>query len=667
MLNLYGSDYRVHKHIAESLLEAYGWDESCDIPLAFCYLSGFGIPRDVEKAQKILNKTEYSSDDVLIMLHDLNRRQTELPSVLARVTDDSGHADLGRVPDIYVEQGRLENALKVLERELKDLKEFSGPDNIPAADIQLRRQLVDIYDAQGQYVELQNLLLASLDKHSSSRKLETDDTNVQVHEVMSLLAADYRFLKRWEDAKEVETYLKNQAMPSETSQTHTHDKEEGITTPKTCPATGHPVEAFSQLALGALQPGQDRSVPGISTIPDDEPLLWLFERCASYIRHRKWRNINRVLTDTRRVCKSLISEHLVVLDTMNQLTKVNMTLGRYQVAEPWAKDAIQMGRQWGENHPSVLVGKGNLAMISLIMDKLDRAESLAKELIHIAQAKWGEDHDLTQYGWRILGSTYGQQGKMDEAEEVAKKLVAQNKKLYGDENMSTLDAVSNLAVIYHQQGDLDAAEELAEEALRTCVKMLGNRHARSLKRMDHLSMILFEQGETTAAAILGESCLQKRRDVLGSQHPDTASSMEAMAKIRSVQERQEEAMLLLEECLLARKSVYGEGHPHTLKVLCEMAKVRVRQCRFDDAISLLETCTDSQRRFLGLHHPDLMSSLSLLATIYQREGRHQSAIASTAEVIRISQQNYGANHPDTRRAIEYQKRLERQGQPRINP
>lgn len=523
---MYASDYRVRKHIARSLGEAYDQDGSCAVPLAFCYLSGFGAPKDVVKGQRILETTDYNSNDVRMMLHDLNRRRTELPSVLGQVTDENGHGDIKTLTEIYVAQGRLETASVAIERELGDLEAFNGPET--SAVLQLRKELIDIRVAQGRMLDAEGLLLATLDTCSESRNLECDDNDVQVLVIMSQLASRYRDLNRLEDAAELERHLKQQASPSTTEQQLKGNEPFH-------PTTDHPMkmplEGFSELALEAS--GQEASHAANKTT-DDAPMLWLFARCHLFIRHRKWRNVDRVLTDTRRVCKELISDHLVVMDTMNILTKIRLSLGRLDSAKDFAGDVVKIGgQQWGEDHPTVLTGKGNLAIILRNSGDFFRAEALAKELIDAARRKWGDEHDVTRAGSRILSSLYVQIGRLGEAETLTCELLKLERRINGEDSPNFVDALSTLALIYEVQGNLDAAEELAEQALKTSVKMLGPRHERSLVRMHQLSSIMRQQGASEEAEQIEEICLKLRRGILGNDHPDTVSSMEHLARIRS--------------------------------------------------------------------------------------------------------------------------------------
>ncbi|KAF4474093.1 Kinesin light chain [Colletotrichum fructicola Nara gc5] len=255
----------------------------------------------------------------------------------------------------------------------------------------------------------------------------------------------------------------------------------------------------------------------------------------------------------------------------------------------------------------------NVSWYLVMLGNYSRAEILVQDAVRIRTERLGQEHPSTLTSKANLASTYRNQGRWKEAEELGVRVMEMRKRVLGEEHPDTMTSMNDLALIYEKQGQWEQAERLHVRVMEKWKSVLGEEHPWTLTSMANLASTYWNQGRWKEAEELGWRVMEMRKRVLGEEHPDALTSMANLASTFWSQGRWKEAEELEVRVMETRKRVLGEEHPDTLMSMYNLADTWKSQNHWKDAIQLLQDCVRLRGNVLGMDHPHTISSASALS------------------------------------------------------
>ena len=191
--------------------------------------------------------------------------------------------------------------------------------------------------------------------------------------------------------------------------------------------------------------------------------------------------------------------------TINNTTSYDQTniepLYRKALAEAITKN--------GQNHPTTLASKNNLAMLLKGTRKYDEAEVLYRCLLIIS--------------FLIMFDSHGFQFILREALEG-------NICALGRDHINTIICVNNLSVLLKVQGKLSEAEQFARESVRGMKLKLGSANESTVAALNNFAELLKSQGKLKEAETVYKEVLNSRKGELAN-HPNTMVARKGLSEL----------------------------------------------------------------------------------------------------------------------------------------
>ncbi|MEU1805532.1 FxSxx-COOH system tetratricopeptide repeat protein, partial [Streptomyces sp. NPDC019937] len=289
----------------------------------------------------------------------------------------------------------------------------------------------------------------------------------------------------------------------------------------------------------------------------------------------------------------------------------------FQATQYAQRSVDTLARLNGEDHPSTLSSRNNLAGAYGAAGDLGRAIPLYEQTLADRIRVLGEDHPSTLTSRNNLASAYESAGDLGRAIPLYEQTLADRIRVLGEDHPDTLSSRNNLAYTYESAGDLGRAIPLYEQTLADRIRVLGEDHPSTLTSRNNLASAYESAGDLGRAIPLYEQTLADRIRVLGEDHPDTLSSRNNLAYTYESAGDLGRAIPLYEQTLADRIRVLGEDHPDTLSSRNNLAGAYESAGDLDRAIPLHEQTLADRIRVLGEDHPDTLSSRNNLAGAYE--------------------------------------------------
>ncbi|MGV9856629.1 tetratricopeptide repeat protein, partial [Streptomyces sp. NPDC003442] len=142
---------------------------------------------------------------------------------------------------------------------------------------------------------------------------------------------------------------------------------------------------------------------------------------------------------------------------------------------------------------------------------------------------YGEDHPSTLSSRNNLAGTYESAADLDRAIPLYERTLTDSVRVLGQYHPDTLASRNNLAGAYESAGDLDGAIPLYERTLTDRGRVLGEDHPDTLASRNNLAGAYWSAGDLDGAIPLYERTLTDSVRVLGEDHPDTLTSRSNLA------------------------------------------------------------------------------------------------------------------------------------------
>ncbi|MFD1115671.1 tetratricopeptide repeat protein [Sphaerisporangium aureirubrum] len=318
--------------------------------------------------------------------------------------------------------------------------------------------------------------------------------------------------------------------------------------------------------------------------------------------------------------------HVTIAEDADQIATTAQHQGRYHLTETAQHLSLTLRRRvLGEDHPSTLTSRDNLAFVLWALGRLEEAEAEHRAVLAVRRRVLGEDHPSTLMSRDNLAGVLRDLGRQAEAEAEHRAVLAVRRQVLGEDHPSTLTSRNNLANVLNTLGRLEEAEAEHRAVLAVRRRVLGEDHPSTLMSRDNLAVMRRDLGRQAEAEAEHRAVLAVRRQVLGEDHPDTLMSRENLAVVLRALGRLEEAEAEHRAVLAVRRRVLGEDHPSTLTSRDNLAVVLWALGRLEEAEAEHRAVLAVRRRVLGEDHPSSLMSRENLAVVLRDLGRQAEA------------------------------------------
>ncbi|MFF3419637.1 FxSxx-COOH system tetratricopeptide repeat protein [Streptomyces sp. NPDC002698] len=303
--------------------------------------------------------------------------------------------------------------------------------------------------------------------------------------------------------------------------------------------------------------------------------------------------------------------------------------------------------QLGDDHPSTLTSRNNLASAYESAGNLGRAIPLYEQTLTDRVRVLGEDHPDTLASRNNLAGAYESAGDLERAIPLYEQNLTDIQRVLGENHPSTLASRNNLAYAYRSAGDLERAIPLYEQTLTDLVRVLGEDHPTTLASRNNLAGAYESAGDLERAIPLLERTLTDRVRVLSEDHPNTLTSRNNLAYAYRSAGDLERAIPLFERNLTDSVRVLGEDHPNTLASRNNLANAYESAGDLERAIPLFERNLTDGVRVLSEDHPNTLTFRNNLAGAYRSAGDLERAIPLFERNLTDRVRVLSEDHPDT--------------------
>jgi len=252
------------------------------------------------------------------------------------------------------------------------------------------------------------------------------------------------------------------------------------------------------------------------------------------------------------------SEHMLTLDTVNNLGNLYANQGKMAEAEQMYLRALQgYEKALGPEHTSTLRAVNNLGNLCANQGKIVWAEEMYMRALQGYEKALGLEHTSTLDTVNNVGLFYWKQGKMAEAREMYMRALQGKEKVWGPEHMSTLETVNNLGALYADQGEMVEAEKMYMRALKGREKVWGREHMSTLDTVYNLGNLFANQGKIAKADQMYLRALQ------------TAAILDREELVGQLVKKTMNIDFAEEECRKALQIAADNGHETAVRLLLE--------------------------------------------------------------------------------------------------
>jgi serine/threonine-protein kinase len=393
-----------------------------------------------------------------------------------------------------------------------------------------------------------------------------------------------------------------------------------------------------------------------------------------------------------RLRTELAAEPEVQVELMSLVGALYRSIGHYEDARPILEEALEVRtRLFGDDHPEVAQGLGDLSSLHIELRELEEAEPLERRALAIRRRSLGSGSREVASSLLNLAAIFSGQARYEEAEPLYREALAIDRKL-GDAGEIATD-LNNLGVFLLRAGRYEESIAAHEEALAIRTGLHGETHTKVAVSLFNLGSTLMDSGEYERAESIYRRVLDMRVELLGENHPHVANTLNNLADPLVQSGRHEEAVALHRRALAIRRAVFGDEHrevaatynnlglatwfsgdyvqagdyfvraleifrktlsdDHPDLMTCEnnLGATLRKQRRFDEAERLLRKTLERRRERLGDEHPDFVGGLNNLGWLLLERGDHAEAEATFQETLVKYRALHLERHPETAMAL----------------
>ncbi len=238
-------------------------------------------------------------------------------------------------------------------------------------------------------------------------------------------------------------------------------------------------------------------------------------------------------------------------------------------------------RLHGENHPSVLNTRNNIAFSLHTRGRYREAEEIYREVLAGKEAILGADHPDLADSLSNLGKVLMDQGRFEEAAPHVRRAAGIRQRTVEATHFGRIGAEMNLASLELALGNVDQAVALYRSGLQRFARLAGVESLPVARCRSLLGIALHRAGDTERAEPILRAALARQRN--GGRPLDVADSLAGLGAVLSDLGRGAEAMPLIDEALATRRGALAPGHWTIAELRIELGGLLLRLDRFVEA------------------------------------------------------------------------------------
>jgi eukaryotic-like serine/threonine-protein kinase len=293
--------------------------------------------------------------------------------------------------------------------------------------------------------------------------------------------------------------------------------------------------------------------------------------------------------------------HPSITKTVMNLAGLDLARGAFDDALVRNERALGGARRLGEKHPQVLGILSNMSVIHMRLGNLERARTIAQEVVDGRTDVLGSGHPDTITALNNLAAVSFESGRFAEVEATFEEILRRQRAL---ETIAPLELARTLHNLGAVRVKLDApARALPSfvEARALFERDLGPEHPEVLRTRQALGVAHMDAGELEAAAAILEPLLELRRRLLDPLDPELAMTIGNLGLLAYHRGDLERALTLLEEAV-ALHDATGRPSLDAADVLHNLAETHRRLQHRDQAIATYERALVARTEVLGADH-----------------------------------------------------------------
>jgi tetratricopeptide (TPR) repeat protein len=349
-------------------------------------------------------------------------------------------------------------------------------------------------------------------------------------------------------------------------------------------------------------------------------------------------------------------DHPQLVYGLSQLAVILHTLKMLPEAEIEAKAAIEMGqRLWKGDHPTIANGLNGYATILMDRGKIADAEKEFSNAIRMTNRLYpNQDHPDMGVALTGLGLFYLQTDQLSKAESLLRKAHELYSRLFmGQDNRSLASSRQNLALLLSHQGKYAEAEAEYQTALSMYRRMFpgsktvnGNPYHYAIANvLNNLADVLLSNKKLIEAETTFREAYEINKQVFGEKHPTIPLGLSKIAHVRDYRERSQDAPSMFEEALVLQQKLVPGDNPATVIIFSNFAMCQLHRGKLDEALKHAQSALDmTERLYSGRAGSAIANQLNNMGYIRNYRGELAEAELLYHKALTINTRVYNPGH-----------------------
>jgi tetratricopeptide (TPR) repeat protein/predicted Ser/Thr protein kinase len=266
-----------------------------------------------------------------------------------------------------------------------------------------------------------------------------------------------------------------------------------------------------------------------------------------------------------------------------------------------------------DDHPYVLLGLQNRAMLQAEMGELEAAEQNYRLAYERRRATEGPEASATLIAEHNLATILESLGRFEEAEPLYRNVYNVSLKLAGPDNPDILVTAHNLAFLNWSMGKIDEAEPLFRDTLERCINVFGDGHPGTYTCTRSLCTMLTEVDRADEAVEILSERYQAAQSTGALDSPPYFEMTQCYGVALASLDQHDQAEAMFQESLVGFREMLPEGHPRIGRTLASLGGSQLKAGKPDAA------------------EPNLIEGYEILSAA----GEMESAQNAAARLVRI--------------------------------
>lgn len=162
----------------------------------------------------------------------------------------------------------------------------------------------------------------------------------------------------------------------------------------------------------------------------------------------------------------------------------------------------------------------------------EEALRVAREELEAREREYGPNHPAVIVALGHLAEAYREREDYEEAERLYRRALETAEKIYWPEHPEVGKVCNNLAVVLDAEGRNVEAERLYKRALRILARSMGLEDPDTLMTLDNLGDFYLREGRYSEAERVLKRLAELYEKTLGPDHPDTQATRSRLTEAR---------------------------------------------------------------------------------------------------------------------------------------